>query len=126
MRLFNLDEVECRHAGIALFLRCEAIWNTLYEMVGTEFFGIDIHISEDAVRAKVVESTHVVIVFVSDENSVKRLEIHAQHLLAEIRTAVDEKVLPSHFDKGRTAQPLVPWVGRGASLAGAANLWHSA
>lgn len=120
------EEIDGRHARIALFLGCEAVRDALEEMVGTELFGIDIDIAEDAVWTKVIESAHMVIVFVGDEYGIEAAEVSGEHLLTEVRSAVDEYATTINIDKSGATQTFVAWIGAGACGAVAAYLWHSA
>lgn len=96
MRL-HLYQVDGRNARIALVLRREAIWDAFHEMIGTELFGIDIDVAKDAVGTEIVKSSNMVIMLMSDEDSVELLEVNLQHLFAEIRAAVNKDVLSVNF-----------------------------
>ena len=122
---FHLYQIEGWHSWITFVLGREAIGDAFHEMVGTELFGIHIHISEDAVGTKVVESPYMVVVLVGDEHGIKGREVDAQHLFAEIRATVDENALAPHLHKAGTAQSFVFRVLGSAHLAGAPYLGHS-
>ena len=122
----NLDEVDGWYARVALVVRRKAVGYTFREVVGAELFGIDVYVSKDAVGAQVVKSSDVIVVFVSDEDCVKRFKFDVQHLLAKVGAAVYEQARSVCLDEGRGAQSLVFVVGGGADIAGAAYLWHSA
>lgn len=96
MRL-HLYQVDGRDARIALVLRREAIWYALHKMIGTKLFGIDIDVAKNTVGTKIVKSSYVVVMLMSDEDSVEFLEVYRQHLFAEIRSAVNKDVLSVNF-----------------------------
>lgn len=119
------EEVDGWHSRVALLQRREAVWDAFEEVVGTELLGIDIDIAEDAVWAQVVESTHMVVVLMGDEYGIEAAKLHAEHLLTEVGTAVDEYAAVIDIDEGAATQAFVAWVCAGACGTGATYLWDS-
>ena len=122
---FNLYQIDGWNTWIAFLLRGETIRNAFHQVVGTELFGIDIHIAKDAIGTQVVESTHMVIVLMCDEHGIKRFEVDAKHLLTEIGSTVNKDTLATHFNQCRSAQPLVLRICRCANLTRTPYLRHS-
>jgi hypothetical protein len=85
-----INNVKGGHTRVTLLNGKEAVGYALPEVVGAEGLGIHIDIAEDAVGAQVVESAHVVVVFVSNEYRIDGLEFGGEHLLSEVGSAVDE------------------------------------
>lgn len=94
---FHLNQIYGRDARIALILRREAIWYAFHEMIGAELLCIDIDVAKNTVGTKIVKSSNMVIMLMSDEDSVEFLEVYRQHLFAEIRAAVNKDVLSVNF-----------------------------
>ena len=99
MRL-HADEVERRHSRVTLLLWYETVWYSLLKMSGAEILGIDIYLTKDAVRTQVVQSAYMVVVLVGYEDGIDMMEWYGQHLLAEVRTAVEENMFPVDFEQG--------------------------
>ena len=113
------------HARIAFFLWCETIRDALKEMVDAKLFGIDIYIAKYAVWTQVIQSAHMVVVLMSNEDRIERAELYVEHLLTKVGTAVYKYVAAMVLNKSRTAETLVFRVGRRAHVAMATYLWHT-
>ena len=97
MRIYSM-KVNGWDPGI--FLLRKAIWHGLVKALATDIVCINIDVAKTAVWAQVINATHVVIVRVGDENTVNSPEFLLQHLLAEIRTAVNKYAGIFSFQKG--------------------------
>ena len=88
--------------------------------------GIKWEVALEGEWAKVVDAPDVVVVFVGDEDGIQRLRhLDAEHLLAEVRSAVNEKPCVSHLEECRGTQATVARVATGADFALASDLRHS-
>lgn len=66
-------EVDGWHTGV--FLLGKAVGHRLVKACGTDFIGVDVGVTETAVGAQIVDSTHVVVVGVGDEYAVDLAEL---------------------------------------------------
>jgi hypothetical protein len=67
----------------------------------------------------------MVAVSMGKDDSVDPLHLLTQHLLPEVRTGVDNKILIVDLNKNGGAQSLVTEVDGPAYFAHAANHWHT-
>src|SRR5574344_1106478 len=98
MRL-NLQQIDGWHTRITLLLWSEAIRYALHQMISTKPLRIHIHITKHTEGTQVIQSTHMIIMFMRDQRSIQRLEIHTQHLSTEIRTTIKQDALVSHVQQ---------------------------
>ena len=68
----------------------EDVRHSLMEVFCNRFVGIDIDIAEPMEWAQVIQSTNMVVVDMGEEHAIEFAEGHVEHLLSEIRSAVDE------------------------------------
>ena len=90
-----------RNARIASFGRGETVWDALHEVFGHEVFSIYSDVAEEHSGTYVVDSTHMVEMFVGDEDAVDVWKFWQRyHLFAEVGAAVDEQVRPLVLHQG--------------------------
>ena len=89
----DANKVDGRNTRVTLLLWREAIRNALLKVRGTEVLGIDVDLTKLHVRTKVVKSSHMVVVLMSDKHAIQLAERNRQHLLAKVRATVKENVL---------------------------------
>lgn len=120
-------ETDVGHARIFVFHK--TIGHALPLVAGTECVGVDVDGSLRAVGTQVVESAHVVIVFMGEQHGTDGLLAHrfgqAEHLLPEVRPAVEEQRAFGRFEQGRSAQTPVAGVGGCTHRTVAAQLRHT-
>jgi hypothetical protein len=63
----------------------------------------------------------MIVVFVGEQNGIEVAYLCAQHLLAQIRTGIDENICVAVLKQGRGAQPFVPRINGSANLAFASD-----
>ena len=106
----NFFQQDTGNTGIQTFSK--AVRNTFAKTLSHVIFGIHRYIAEAAERTEVVQSTHMVVMLVSDQYGIQWLEIvQTHHLFTEIRSAVYQNPYTIHFDQTRTTQTLVLRVG---------------
>ena len=121
--LVRPDAVQADLRDTGIFVLRKAVGDAFFQMCGTEVFGVDIHIAEDAQGAEVVQSAYVVVVLVCDKHGIDGLEVEREHLLPEIRSAVYQDALPAvALYQCRGPQPPVVRVIGGADGASASHL----
>ena len=120
-------EADVGHSRIFVFYK--TIGYALALVTRTEFVGIDVDGSLRAVGAQVVESAHVVIVLMGEQYAADGLFAHrlgqVEHLLPEIRSAVEEQRAFGRFEQGRSAQAPVAGVRGRTHRTVAAQLRHA-
>lgn len=119
------EQINSWYSWIALVLRCEAIWYAFDEVVGTELFSIDINIAKDAVRAQIIKSAHMVVVFVGNKHGIKFAEVYTKHLLTEVWSTINEYATTIYIYNSTTTQPSVTRISAGADCAVASYLWDT-
>ena len=98
-------EVELRHTRIGMLL--ETIWDAISQVVENIFLGIDVKAGGLAIGTQVVNTAHMVVVAVGNEQRIEFLRRCPQNLLTEIGTTVDEQAQSPGAHHRRTAQALV-------------------
>ena len=81
-------EMQARHAGIEMLGK--DVWHRLVKAADGLPIGINRYVAESAEGPQVVQTAHMVVVYVCQQNAVDAPEIFAQHLLADVRAAVNQ------------------------------------
>ena len=88
--------------------------------------GIKGQIALESKGTEVVDAANVVVVFVGDENGIQRfVHADAEHLFAEVRTAIQQKPCVALLEECRSTQATVARVAAGANFATASYLWYA-
>ena len=88
--------------------------------------GIEWQVAVEGKGTEVVYATDVVIVLVSNENGIQWLRHpDAEHLFAEVRTAIQQKPCVAFLEECRSTQATVARVAAGANFATASYLWYA-
>jgi hypothetical protein len=104
----------------------ETIRDAGTQALGGIVFGIYGNIAELTIGTQVVQAAYMVVMFVSDKYGIDGLEIvQTEHLLTEVRTAIDENPYSVHFYQPRAPQTVVARVFAGADRAGTPYLRYS-
>ena len=79
-----------------------------------------------AIWPQVVGATHVVVMLMCDKECIQiALTMKPQHLLAEIRPAVNQNILTAYLHNGRSTHAAVGRIGRATHLAVAVQLGNT-
>lgn len=117
-------QVQPCHARIEFL--SEKIWQSLTQMAGRIGIEPDVHIAKSAKGAKVVYTPCMVVMFVRYQHAVDSPVIDPEHLLIEVRTAVDEDTLAAvGIHQSAASHTLVMRVFRRAYLATATYFRHT-
>ena len=103
----------------------ETVGQTGPYVVRNVVLAIDWEIGIEAVWTNVVDSSNMVVVAVGNKERVDVVVGSAEHLLAEVGSAIDEYRYAFHSDYCRGSEPTVVRVGRCAGIALATYNRHS-
>lgn len=91
---FNLTQ---RNIGTPVGMLHKAIGHPAAQTFGCISFGIDGHFPETAERAKIIQPSHMIIMFMRNQHSINLSKRNAQHLFPKIRTATSSIVASSVY-----------------------------
>ena len=103
----------------------KAIWHGLLQSCHRVSLSINIYRSEHAERAYVINSRHMVVVNMCEQNPINGFEIKRKNLLSEVWSAIYKHPRRFRFQKRRTSEPVVAWVAAGAHLTLASHTWYA-
>ena len=88
--------------------------------------GIKWKVAVEGKGPEVVDAPDMVIMLVGDEHSIKRFRhLDTEHLLTEVRTAIEQKSCVALLEKRRSTQAAVARVAAGANFALATYLRYA-
>src|SRR3954447_17425592 len=85
----NDHQIDIRYAGISMLGK--HISELSLQRIGSHFISIHIYslAREEIIRTHIIQSGNMVFVWVSEQNSIKRIIVDSQHLLPEIRSSIN-------------------------------------
>ena len=121
---FNIIQGNMRYTRIKVFRK--AIRHAVLQTSGSIIFRIHRNVTKLTERSQIVQTTHMVIMFMGNQHSVYRTKIiQPKHLFAKIRTAVDKNTYSVYFYQTGTTQTVVTRVGTCTYFTSTSHLRHS-
>jgi hypothetical protein len=125
-RFARLDFFQCYTRNPRIGIGSETIRNTLAKVLYHIGFSVDWNIPKATERSKIIQSAYMVVMLMGNQHGIDGLEIvQANHLLAKIRTAINQYPHTVYFEQSRTTQTVVARVRTSTHGTSAPYFRHS-
>lgn len=111
------DGVETKIGQTFIGAAGKKIWTSTMKLVDDIGRRVDVESVFVGERPQVVQTTHMVVVYVGEEQGIYMIDSRAQELRAEVRSAVNKNISAVLGVEGRRAHTIVARVGRTAHRA---------